>query len=539
MTRAGFALEGNLLNDHRVRHFGVRTAGWPAIALDDRFRIPLNEILTVDLRENDWLSTSVIPTIVEQPISGKLVVNADGTVSYQPQQVGEDRFTYALDHGGIVSEAEVQLTIEPALGPTLPETIPLVRTFEDNFEARIESTWIRQGDRAQIKYPTQNVISGASHLEFNLPSNFTQTTTLRHSEPEGRNYLHMQFDFRPEGLTLGSGQTSQAVMQAFGPHGMLFSFFYRQTPTPSIYLQGLSKSGPWTGSGWKNLNMSLDSQSIEIEWWGSHPGYPGGGMRLWLEGNKVYEVNDFTFRHHLIQHIDIGWAGVTQQGTSGQFSVDNFILRRSAYVVQFHDDFEGATSAWDSWFDPNQLSGFTTIDPLNGNQSFSVDERGGNDLRAYLGNTGVNAKHMRMQARMAAREVIMDAAANHLFLMVWSPTAPLVRGFYRHHPEPGMLVHGFQTNGHWSSGGWRELPAGFLASHTLVATARWSDSPFEDNDGIRLWFDGVNAFDIKHVDHGDGLIDQYFFGITGGLDPGTDGLFLFDDFRWWIYEVRE
>ncbi len=85
-------------------------------ARDDEFRIPAGTTTVLDILANDEgaRQKGVVPVLVEGPSRGTLVINADGTISYEPEEgwFGVTSFTYKLSNGFASSnEATVRLIV--------------------------------------------------------------------------------------------------------------------------------------------------------------------------------------------------------------------------------------------------------------------------------------------------------------------------------------------------------------------------------------------------------------------------------------------
>jgi len=540
LDKAGFYFRGSDVAGLRLDDFGVYASQWPAIATDDHYTLFQNEILTVDLRDNDLNPNGYLPQILEQPTNGSLDLNSDGTITYKPQLAGPDRFTYSLGVNGSTSRAVVHFLVDPALGPTSPEPIPLVRTFEDGFESRVIDPWVRYGNSSQFSFTSANPITDVVSAKFQINADPPSVTKLRHSEPEDRNYLRVRFKFNPGDVSLASGQSYQVVATLFGEVQALSTLLYRDKPQPQILIQGLAPQGqPWTGSQWQSLDPNLAYQTIDFEFWGSHPGYTGGGLRLWLNGDLRFERTNFEFREDIVRHLDIGWIFAPQQGSTGSMYFDDVTIYRSAYVQGFQDDFENGLVAWDEEVDPSGYGNLETTNPLEGTASYGVQQPVGTNKRAFHKNATSPTKHYRVQFKMATSNVSMNPGDNHIFFFARNPDAAVVRGFYEHRPTPRIMIQGFRPNGNWTGGGWRNVDPAIETTGVLVETEWWSDSILSDQGGIRHWFDGQLMYETTNANHADEAVTDYFWGVISAIDQDTQGKFLFDDFHWWTFEARE
>ena len=121
----------------------------PPDALDDDYQTDVNETLIVDaltgLLANDsdpeGGALTVNTTAVNEPASGLLTLNDDGSFDYLPDAdfVGDDTFTYEVeDEEGLTSQADVTITVNPLL-PNVEGAVakyywklPLHRTGRDH-----------------------------------------------------------------------------------------------------------------------------------------------------------------------------------------------------------------------------------------------------------------------------------------------------------------------------------------------------------------------------------------------------------------------
>jgi hypothetical protein len=76
--------------------------------------------ITINVLENDQNGSSAIDRgsvrIVEQPSNGRVTVNADGSITYTPDEgfLGEDTFEYEItDENGLTDTAIVTVTVLP------------------------------------------------------------------------------------------------------------------------------------------------------------------------------------------------------------------------------------------------------------------------------------------------------------------------------------------------------------------------------------------------------------------------------------------
>ncbi|GAA4421293.1 hypothetical protein GCM10023187_57080 [Nibrella viscosa] len=84
----------------------IRVGSRPAVANPDSYTLGFNQTLTLAVLANDQdrngapadLTNVTLPTIVTQPTGGTLVVNADGTITYDPNDTftGNDAFIYRI-----------------------------------------------------------------------------------------------------------------------------------------------------------------------------------------------------------------------------------------------------------------------------------------------------------------------------------------------------------------------------------------------------------------------------------------------------------
>lgn len=95
------------------------SAGIPPVAVNDTASTKLDTPVVINVRAND--TGAILPpgtvTIVTAPLSGGVVVNATGTVTYTPSLgfAGTDSFTYTVTGpGGVSNVATVTVTVLPA-----------------------------------------------------------------------------------------------------------------------------------------------------------------------------------------------------------------------------------------------------------------------------------------------------------------------------------------------------------------------------------------------------------------------------------------
>jgi gliding motility-associated-like protein len=89
-------------------------------AVDDAGTMEYGSNITINVLENDQNGSSAIDRgsvrIVEQPSNGRVTVNADGSITYTPDEgfLGEDTFEYEItDENGLTDTAIVTVTVLP------------------------------------------------------------------------------------------------------------------------------------------------------------------------------------------------------------------------------------------------------------------------------------------------------------------------------------------------------------------------------------------------------------------------------------------
>lgn len=92
----------------------------PPTAVDDIVTMEYGSDITINVLENDVPGSSAIVRssveVIVPPRHGRYVVNADGSVTYTPDEgfVGEDEFEYEItDENGLTSRAVVRITVLP------------------------------------------------------------------------------------------------------------------------------------------------------------------------------------------------------------------------------------------------------------------------------------------------------------------------------------------------------------------------------------------------------------------------------------------
>ncbi|GIU19549.1 MULTISPECIES: tandem-95 repeat protein [unclassified Shewanella] len=118
----------------------------------------------IDVQQNDsFEGANPVVTIDGQPAHGTVTVNADGTVTYTPDENynGDDSFTYTVTSGGVSETATVDVTVTPSnddpvveaeiADQVLPEdfdeyTLDLNAAFSDVEDSDSELTYIMSGN---------------------------------------------------------------------------------------------------------------------------------------------------------------------------------------------------------------------------------------------------------------------------------------------------------------------------------------------------------------------------------------------------------
>ncbi len=69
------------------------------------------------------------------------------------------------------------------------------------------------------------------------------------------------------------------------------------------------------------------------------------------------------------------------------------------------------------------------------------------------------------------------------------------------------------------------------APHLIELDWRAATAPGNNDGGLTLWLDGVQQASLSGVDNDTRRIDHVRLGAVNGIDPGTRGVYTFDQFE--------
>jgi len=418
----------------------------------------------------------------------------------------------------------------PGAQPPLPGEI-----FVDGFEGGDLTAW----DSSFVSGAGSLAVNASAALEgsFGLQVNVTSGSSflfVKDQTPVVENHYNASFLLDPNSLTMANGSshvifTLRSHGSATGQVRLRFSGGGYQVRFDSFGDDGSIFHAPETS--WANISNS--SNAVRLEWLAAtEPGANNGQMRLWIDDVVVGERRGIDNDEKVVEEVRLGLTAGYDSGTQGSYFLDGFSSWAGPQSRQLvlADSFEtGDLSGWDSTFIPNGGS-------LQVTSAASQDGSRGLAVNAQSGSTFVFAKSKAPQ----------EEKTLSTFFRIDPNSLPMANGdnftVFSALPSGGGLT--FDVRLRKSAAGYSMRAFAFLDSGnsatawTPIAdgsqTVRldWQAATAGSQDGsLHLWLDGQSAGFLQNLDNDTKAVDEFRFGIGGGLDAGTIGTFYLDDFR--------
>ncbi|WP_281169879.1 Ig-like domain-containing protein [Olivibacter sitiensis] len=176
----------DLLDPSKTSEATVRVTVWDGpVANDDAVTVPNDGTTSIDVLGNDEEGSSpIVPgsvTIVTGPEHGTATVNADGTVTYTPNEgyTGDDSFTYTVsDENGLTSnEATVNITVEASVPEVPPVANNDAGTVTENGTIAIDVLGNDEEGSSPIVPGSVTIVTGPEHGTVTVNADGTVTYT--------------------------------------------------------------------------------------------------------------------------------------------------------------------------------------------------------------------------------------------------------------------------------------------------------------------------------------------------------------------------
>lgn len=341
-----------------------------------------------------------------------------------------------------------------------------------------------------------------------------------------------RFTFDPGSLILPDGQHF-FLFGATGAGGWTSNVrLLNQGGDLQVALVGTLDNGH-ANSGWHSLGGG--TRVVEWEWWAaSGPGEDDGGQRLWIDDVLVSEFLGVDNDTSVADRINLGAVAALDNGTSGTFYLDDFMLwsgegQRSYFAV---DDFAtGISSDWSHQVEVGGTVGVESVAAFGGSQALAVHLDEG-ATAVYLRDQSpdeVRSYNAQMRWHMGSLtmfqgELILLGGAGEGSWTVSARLAVISGEFYL------RLVAATDTGSAHS--GWIAL-ADTSAVYDLGIDWQAASAPGANDGRARLWLDGVVIGELSGLDNDSRSLDTVELGATGNINFGTAGTFYFDDFVSW------
>ncbi len=344
------------------------------IAVDDARSVPVNTAITIDVLNNDSDTNGLVPILdtqsITQPANGTITVNADGGITYTPDQdwMGTDSFNYSIvtndGTGDQFATATVTIAVVPAvvnLSPLGPNVGSVAQAIDQTCNAIFNS------GEADLSVGSRELLDSCNNLVALASADpEAAALALREIAPEETLALSKvgvnatQFQSNVVGarlMQLGQGLSavntgglswSGQLGAAAGDSGILAKFGY----FASLQLEDADKDETLLESGFDYSATSLTAgidYALDDQWFmGAALGYTDNQLDYKTDGGEVsssiLNVIGYSTYH-------VGNLSVDVQTGFGNSSID--LSRHIQYQVLNGGQFDAVTSGntnGNQWF---------------------------------------------------------------------------------------------------------------------------------------------------------------------------------------------
>jgi RHS repeat-associated protein len=428
-------------------------------------------------------------------------------------------------------------------GPQLP--VPLTDLiFRDGFESADLTAW----DSVNTGGGNLSVTSSAAAIGgYGLQATASGSTSMQVTDysPLGEKQYHTRFYFNPSNFNL-TPEDRVGIFSAYGGNTAFRVFLRYSGGTYWIQQDYQTDNLTYVGGVYRPLTAGW--QALEFDWRAaSAPGANDGSLSMSINGVLVETLSGIDNDTYTVETVQMGLVASVDAGMSGSLYFDGFVSQ----------------SAGPIGLDPN---GPTLSDPIAPPDLAFADDFESGDLSKWSGAV-TNSGNLAVSTEAADQGLyglkVNISGTSSMYARYYPPILEdEYHAQFRFHPNSLSLANGkahYIYEGSTSSTGARLIRLEILSENseyklrvqvrkddgTYVNTGKYTisndwhtiqvgwkaASTDGNNDGMaKLWIDDVLMESLTGVDNDLVLLNEIRLGAPSGLDTGTSGSMLFDDF---------
>jgi RHS repeat-associated protein len=428
-------------------------------------------------------------------------------------------------------------------GPQLP--VPLTDLiFRDGFESADLTAW----DSVNTGGGNLSVTSSAAAIGgYGLQATASGTTSMQVTDysPLGEKQYHTRFYFNPSNFNL-TPEDRVGIFSAYGGN-TAFRLFLRYSGG-TYWIQQDYQTDNLTYVGGVYRPLTAGWQALEFDWRAaSAPGANDGSLSMSINGVLVETLSGIDNDTYTVETVQMGLVASVDAGMSGSLYFDGFVSQSAGPIgldpngptlsdpiappdLAFSDDFEsGDLSKWSGAVTNSGNLAVSTEAADQGLYGLKVNISGTSSMYArYYPAILEDEYHARFRFHPNSLN-LANGKAHYLYEGSTSSTgARLIRlEILSENSEYKLRVQVRKDDGTYVNTGkytisndWHTIQVGWKSASTDGS-----------NDGMaELWIDDVLMESLTGVDNDLILLNEIRLGAPSGLDTGTSGAMLFDDF---------
>lgn len=428
-------------------------------------------------------------------------------------------------------------------GPQLP--VPLTDLiFRDGFESADLTAW----DSVNTGGGNLSVNSSAAAIGgYGLQATASGTTSMHVTDysPLGEKQYHTRFYFNPSNFNL-TPEDRVGIFSAYGGNTAFRVFLRYSGGTYWIQQDYQTDNLTYVGGVYRPLTAGW--QALEFDWRAaSAPGANDGSLSMSTNGVVVETLSGIDNDTYTVETVQMGLVASVDAGMSGSLYFDGFVSQRAGIIgldpngptlsdpiappdLAFSDDFEsGDLSKWSGAVTNNGNLAVSTEAADQGLYGLKVNISGTSSMYArYYPPILEDEYHARFRFHPNSLN-LANGKAHYLYEGSTTSTgARLIRlEILSENSEYKLRVQVrkdddtyINSAAYTISNDWHTIQVGWKAA-----------SADGSNDGMaELWIDDVLMESLTGVDNDLILLNEIRLGAPSGLDTGTSGAMLFDDF---------
>jgi YD repeat-containing protein len=213
--------------------------------------------------------------------------------------------------------------------------------FADGFESGDLSAWDGYTDDPYLSVTTAAALIGVYGLSVRVDTGYDdepRTAVVRDETPDGETIYQARFYLDPHGLDLNGGNHT-ILRGELGAGVVVLALDLGSQPEMDDYQLFVSARlvdeeglpGDWLSS--PAFTITDGPQVVEIGWGAaSAEGVDDGWLRLWLDGELVYEHVEVSNYGLALERVELGAVHAPLPGASGVYCLDEFASARGGYI---------------------------------------------------------------------------------------------------------------------------------------------------------------------------------------------------------------